>query len=657
MHLIFQRYLNYLDVHITESTVGDFIVEYESVAGDDYHSTYVRGVEEIVITTQPEEYFYHLAGSDGDRQNSDVQGTFTDAYDYLGAGVGDLGDMYYVSTDQSLAGTTGVDGTVSGDIYYSGHHTDFDRNTSASSYGTAAALTGIINNNGVNVWNDDVTEFFTFYDNAAGGQFEIAVVYDTSKQAWRVNNEHFDTFQNVGVDETLAGELSDALGVDVEAGDYRVFYSAAFADIDAVLEENDGVDPENWTFDFEPSISRSTFYIEVGGDATGYNGDSGLAPGTVTNVEVTWDGTEFGVAFEDDGSLPTPLVNLPTFGPNEMGDVAQSVIADDLSQIVVGGVGSDVLQGRGGADTYNIIGGDASGANNLYTDYEGNAIVGDIINEIGGRLADKGDSVQFSDSSANGIDVTDISQFSFERVRIRNEDEGSTLKITADYNKDGNADDTVFIFDQYNEDQGFRQVEQLLLDDGWDPDEAWNLITGEQMNTPTYNDPSVYTDIDMFRGTAGHDVIVTNADSGMTNRIHLNGDSDLVVLANGASDRVSLQREMSRVNEGEESKYYAEGNPLDTGVATTDDVDWSAASNNAVHQILNFVSGEDYIDLRYLDIEAPDGAGIDIDLHQDGGNTYMYQQDHDNGGNIEILAEFVGVSLDEDDIEYTPEIV
>ena len=52
--------------------------------------------------------------------------------------------MYYVSTDQSLAGTTGSEGTVSGDIYYSGHHTDFDRNTSASSYGTAAALTGII---------------------------------------------------------------------------------------------------------------------------------------------------------------------------------------------------------------------------------------------------------------------------------------------------------------------------------------------------------------------------------------------------------------------------------------------------------------------------------------------------------------------------------
>ena len=36
---------------------------------------------------------------------------------------------------------------------------------------------------------------------------------------------------------------------------------------------------------------------------------------------------------------------------------------------------------------------------------------------------------------------------------------------------------------------------------------------------------------------------------------------------------MSLQSEMSRVNEDEQSKYYATGNPLDTGVAITDDVD------------------------------------------------------------------------------------
>ena len=71
---------------------------------------------------------------------------------------------------------------------------------------------------------------------------------------------------------------------------------------------------------------------------------------------------------------------------------------------------------------------------------------------------------------------------------------------------------------------------------------------------------------------------------------------------------------------------------------------------------LNFVPKEDYIDLRYLDIEAPDDARIVIDLHSDGGNTNMYQQNHDNDGNIEMLAECVGVALDKDDIEYTPEI-
>ena len=188
--------------------------------------------------------------------------------------------------------------------------------------------------------------------------------------------------------------------------------------------------------------------------------------------------------------------------------------------------------------------------------------------------------------------------------------------------------------------------------------EAWNLVTGEQITVSTFNNPDVTVEIDFLRGTAGHDVIVTNNyGDELINRVHLNGDSDLVVLADGQHDRVSLQ---SDTFNGDPHPEYATGNPLDTGAATTADVNWSAASNNAVHQILNFMSGEDYIDLRYLGFEAPDGSGQDIALHQDGGNTYMYQQDHDNGGNIEILAEFVGALLDDDDIEYaptTPEIV
>ena len=49
--------LLYLDITLVESPdSSDFIIEYESVAGNDYHSTYVRGVEEIVITNQGEDY-------------------------------------------------------------------------------------------------------------------------------------------------------------------------------------------------------------------------------------------------------------------------------------------------------------------------------------------------------------------------------------------------------------------------------------------------------------------------------------------------------------------------------------------------------------------------------------------------------------------------
>ena len=36
-----------------------------------------------------------------------------------------------------------------------------------------------------------------------------------------------------------------------------------------------------------------------------------------------------------------------------------------------------------------------------------------------------------------------------------------------------------YVFDHYNQNLGFRAVEKLYLDDGWDTDEIWNLVTGE----------------------------------------------------------------------------------------------------------------------------------------------------------------------------------
>ena len=42
----------------------------------------------------------------------------------------------------------------------------------------------------------------------------------------------------------------------------------------------------NGNFGFQPTSSRSTFYIQVGGDATGENGSSGIDDTLVTNVKV-----------------------------------------------------------------------------------------------------------------------------------------------------------------------------------------------------------------------------------------------------------------------------------------------------------------------------------------------------------------------------------
>ena len=45
----------------------------------------------------------------------------------------------------------------------------------------------------------------------------------------------------------------------------------------------------------------------------------------------------------------------------------------------------------------------------------------------------------------------------------------------------GGGDDTLFVFDHYNQNCNLEQVEQLFLDDGWDTDEIWNLIVGDVM--------------------------------------------------------------------------------------------------------------------------------------------------------------------------------
>ena len=396
-------------------------------------------------------------------------------------------------------------------------------------------------------WNDEVAEFFIWHESTADA-FEVAVTYDSTKLTWRVNNEHFDTFQNVTVSEELAEEIYASTGVNVSAGEYRVFYSAAFEDIENLISNNDDNAVDAWDFALANANPRSTFYIEVGEGSTGENGSAGdtTDPASLTPVKVEWDADNSVFVVRAD---ETPLVNLPVTGvPDAAAEVADFVRARDIAEVIEAGAGSDMMSGRGGADTYKIGAGQASSEGNLFNDKDGNAITGDIINEIGGDIHGDGDSVQFAGAS-------DIGQLSFERTSIRNEGSDSTLKITVDNSGlDGDvANDVVFLFDQFNEQMTFRQVEHLVLDDGWDAGEMWNLLVGD-------------TD-------------------GGTETITATGSLDVMV---GGSD--------------EASSFV-----LGEGAAHGDDV---AGMSGSVDQIHQFVSGEDEIDLSALGITADNAVSM-----------------------------------------------
>jgi hypothetical protein len=171
------------------------------------------------------------------------------------------------------------------------------------------------------------------------------------------------------------------------------------------------------------------------------------------------------------------------------------MISGDAAETIEAGRGSDVMMGRGGSDNYKINIGDT-----IQTDENGDVVAGDygvagdVINEIGGSSEDKSDSITLS--SAQSID-----QLTFTRTEIKNEEWGNTLKIDVDYEQDGTVDDTLFVFDHYNQNLGFRSVEQLFLDDGWDSNEIWNLVVGD------VNEGGV----DEYAGSTGQDILMAGS--------------------------------------------------------------------------------------------------------------------------------------------------
>ena len=470
---------------------GQYVIEGRDAAGNSY-STIIEDVEKVTLTTDDVEYL-------GTNQ---LTGSEEDTYELIVGGQGDLGDMLYVTTGQTLISTTGVSeyvtgpGFITGEVYYSGNHTDFDRNSNTNGWANsvAGAYTTIGGQELANIWYDEIAQFFVWYDHdGAGGEdgYEIAVKYQNGGiNAWGIDNKQFDTFQTVEVDQSLADAIKLQFGdtLRVDTGAYRILYEAAFSDIEAIVGSSAKV--ENWNFDFTPSSSRSTFYIQVGGDATGENGSSGVTDTNVTNVKVERVSDGLGGFMWNVNPDAEILVNLPTVaGATEAADV---MISGDAAETIEAGRGSDVMMGRGGSDNYKINIGDT-----IQTDENGvvvagdYGVAGDVINEIGGSSEDKSDSITLS--SAQNID-----QLTFSRTEIKNEEWGNTLKIDVDYEKDGTIDDTLFVFDHYNQNLGFRSVEQLFLDDGWDSNEIWNLVLGD------VNESGV----DEYVGSSGQDVLM-----------------------------------------------------------------------------------------------------------------------------------------------------
>jgi hypothetical protein len=453
--------------------------------GGDQYNTVIENVEQVTLTSDDAHYF----------GTGQITGSQEDIYQLITGGQGDIGDMLYVETGEKLLSTTGaVDGYaagsnfISGEIFYSGHHTDFDRNT--NTVNTWANSVAIAYTDQAKIWNDEVAQFFVWYDadetDTIDG-YEIAVKYQNGDvNAWGIDNRQFDTFQNVTVDQGLADAIKVQFGdsVSVKLGEYRVLYEAAFTDIETLIGSN--ADVNQWNFDFQPTSSRSTFYIQVGGDATGENGSSGISDTLVTNVKVERvdDGGSFKWVVNPQAEI---LVNLPILAGADESD--NLMISGNSAETIEALSGADVMMGRGGSDNYKINAGDTLAADGTAA-VGSYGVAGDVINEVGGSSEDKSDAITLS--SAETID-----QVSFSRVDIANEYWGNTLKIDVAY--DSGVSDTLYVFDHYNQSQSFRAVEQLFLDDGWDANEIWNLVVGDMNES---------TKIDEYEGTYGQDVLI-----------------------------------------------------------------------------------------------------------------------------------------------------
>ena len=80
-------------------------------------------------------------------------------------------------------------------IYYSGHHSDFNRTLDVNGWTAGASATAASVSTQNQVWQGHESMFFAWYDPDGDGAeeaFEIAVKRDKIENVWRIENKVFD---------------------------------------------------------------------------------------------------------------------------------------------------------------------------------------------------------------------------------------------------------------------------------------------------------------------------------------------------------------------------------------------------------------------------------------------------------------------------------
>ncbi|MDC3093072.1 hypothetical protein OA410_03680, partial [Paracoccaceae bacterium] len=583
--------LGSIEVIRTGSITDGFVY---NVTGTNKHATYKNDIDvELTDVERIDIREYSEIAQDGSEQRELY---VVDSYELLEGGQGDLGDMYYVTSlghspfdiddgENSTYQILSEDNLNDANIYYSGHHTDFNRQLDVSGWtasGTAAAIYTATNLH--QTWQGHEPIFFAWYDpDGEGGvdAYEIAVKRDDDDGIWRIANKAFDTFSNITLSAEDASTLN-AMSHSIQENDspgfapgdtLRVYLGAAYQDITNVINSGETGYVGDWDFSQDFTTSRSTYYIEIPNGTTA----------TTQQVKVEYNNETSNWELRANEEI---LVNIPAFSviatddPATTVDERASVVAGSgAAELISAGDGADTMLGGGGADTYRIGDGDAS--EDLAPDAFG--VVGDVINEIGGDLSSTlGDSVNFTN-------LESIDNIFFDRTQIRYEEAESTLTMTSNtINGDGDiTKDVVHIFDHFNEDLPFRQVEQLLLDEGWGLDQIWNLVADGQGGVNR----------DVLVGGSGDDTLVSG---GGVDVMQGGLGQDIFVL--GSSD-VALA-----------------------------DID---TAHGDVTMIRDFVAGEDDIDLSVLGITDRE----EVSVETEGGRDYLvhtYAED----GTATLLAEF-----------------